>query len=91
MATRMRRYSMEELDRRGSELYEQKIRPLVQPGNHGRIVAIDIESGEYYVADEVLEACQPLIDRNPDAQLWAARIGHIAVDRFGFYPTEEKQ
>jgi hypothetical protein len=86
MHKRVRRYSSEEFDRRGTQLYEQSVRPLVEQGNHGRIVAIDIESGDYQLADEVLEACEPLIAKNPDAQLYCIRIGHPAVDRFGFHP-----
>jgi hypothetical protein len=90
MAPRAPRYSKEEFERRGTELYEQKIRPLVEKGNHGRVVVLDIETGEYQVADDGLEACQPLIARNSDAQLYCIRIGHRAVERFGFQPTAEK-
>ena len=91
MFKRQRRYPMEEIARRGTELYESKIRPLVEAGNDGRILCIDIESGEYAVADEGLAASQVLIDKNPDAQIWSLRIGHIAVERFGFYDTREKR
>jgi len=90
MAVRQPHYSKEEFARRGTELYEQRIRPLVEQGNRGRIVAIDIDTGDYQVADGQLEACQPLIARRPDAQLWCVRIGHRAVERFGFHATEEK-
>jgi len=87
MAPRAPRYSKEEFERRGTELYEQKIRPLVEQGNAGRVVAIDIETGDYQLADDGLEACQAIIARRQDAQLWCVRIGHRAVDRFGFRST----
>jgi hypothetical protein len=45
MATRKPRYSKEESARRGNELYESKIRALVDPLHQGRLVAIDIEGG----------------------------------------------
>jgi hypothetical protein len=90
MAPRSPRYTKEEFARRGTELYEQKIRPLVEQGNHGRVVVIDIETGDYQVADDGLEACRPLIARRPDAQLYCVRIGHRAVERFGFQSTVEK-
>jgi hypothetical protein len=51
MIKRQRRYPIDEIARRGTELYESRIRALVQPGNDGRILAIDIESGDYAVAD----------------------------------------
>ncbi len=34
------RYSKEEFARRGNEIYEAQIRPQVEEGNHGKIVAI---------------------------------------------------
>ena len=90
MSPRKPRYGKEEFARLGTELYQKKIRPLVETGNKGRIVAIDIETGDYQLGDEVLEACQPIIARSPDAQLWCVRIGHLAVDRLGFQNTLEK-
>jgi hypothetical protein len=82
MSTRRPRYSKEEFARRGTELYK-KIRPLVEQGNHGRIVAIDIETGDYELADDPLDACRPLIERSPDCQLVCFRIGYPYVDRIG--------
>jgi hypothetical protein len=40
MAVRQRRYSKEELARRGQELYESGIRQQVEAGNDGKIVAV---------------------------------------------------
>jgi len=79
---RQPRYSMEEFARRGTELYEQRVRPLVEEGNRGRIVAIDIETGEFEVADDTLTAAHRLFDRRPDAQPWLVRIGFPAVQSF---------
>ena len=83
MSVRQPLYSKEEFARRGTEFYEQTIRPQVEAGNHGRIVAIDIETGEYEVADDALTAANRMIERKPDVQLWAVRIGYPAVVRFG--------
>jgi hypothetical protein len=83
MTVRQPRYSKEEFARRGTELYEQKVRPLVEAGNRGKVVAIDIETGDFALADDSLDAAHQLIDRNPDAQIWCVRIGYPAVDRLG--------
>jgi hypothetical protein len=77
------RYSKAEFARRGRALYESTIRGQVEPADTGKIVAIDIESGEFAVADNVLIACEGLIAKKPDAQLWTLRIGHRAVHRIG--------
>ncbi|TAO02144.1 MAG: hypothetical protein EYR95_06665 [Phormidium sp. SL48-SHIP] len=83
MAVRQPRYSKEEFARRGDEIYETQVRQQVEEGNHGKIVAIDIETGAFEVADDILPATDRLFERLPDAQPWIVRIGHRAVHRFG--------
>lgn len=83
MAVRQPRYPKEEFARRGDELYETQVRPQVEAGNHGKIVAIDIETGTFEVADTPMVAVDRLYEREPDAQPWVIRIGHRAVFRFG--------
>ena len=88
---RQRRYPSEELARRGNELYETRIRPTVEASHVGRICCIDIETGDYALADQAYDAAKELIDKNPDAQIWCLRIGHVAVEKFGFGDTREKK
>ena len=76
---RQRRYSKEEMARRGQELYESQIQQQVETDNEGKIVAIDIETGAFEVADNVLPATNRLFERFPDAQPWVIRIGHRGV------------
>ena len=83
MTIRQPRYSKEEFSQRGHKLYESQVRSQVEEGNHGRIVAIDIETGAFEVADESLSAAKQLLNRFPDAQIFGIRIGHRAVHRFG--------
>jgi hypothetical protein len=83
MAVRQRRYSKEELARRGQQLYESGIRQQVEVGNEGKIVAIDIETGDFEVDETVMGATDRLFERQPDAQPWTIRVGHSAVYHFG--------
>lgn len=83
MAVRQRRYGKEELAQRGQALYDSSIRQQVETGNEGKIVAIDIETGAFEVAENVLPATNRLFERYPDAQPWVIRIGHRAVYHFG--------
>ena len=83
MKIRQPRYSKEEFAQRGDEIYESKIRPQVESGNYGKIVAIDIETGEFELADNTLEANKRLLKRCPDAQTWVVKIGYRAVHQFG--------
>jgi hypothetical protein len=83
MAVRQPRYSKEEFAQRGDTLYETQIRAQVEEGNHGKIVAIDIETGAFEVADDTIAATDRLYERVPNAQPWVIRIGHRTVYRFG--------
>jgi len=83
MATRQPRYSKEEFAQRGDHIYQNEIRQKVEAGNHGKIVAIDIETGAFEVAESPMSAVDRLYEREPDAQPWVIRIGHRAVFRFG--------
>ena len=83
MAVRQRRYSKEDLARRGQELYESGIRQQIETGNENKIVAIDIETGEFEVDETVMGSTDRLFERQPDAQPWTIRIGHSAVYHFG--------
>ena len=83
MTVNQLRYSKEEFARRGNEIYESQVRPQVEEGNHGKIVAIDIETGAFELAKDSLTASDQLLAQYPDAQIWFVRIGHRAVHRIG--------
>jgi hypothetical protein len=83
MKVQQLRYSKEDFARRGNEIYESQVRPQVEQGNHGKIVAIDIETGAFELAKDTITASDRLLQRYPDAQIWCIRIGHKGVHRFG--------
>jgi hypothetical protein len=86
MALREPRFSKEEYARRGTAIYEQRVRPQVEVGNLGKIVAIDLETGAFEAADDTLTASDRLLARCPDAQIWCVRVGRRGVHRFGLHP-----
>ena len=88
---RQPRYSKEEFAQRGNALYESAVRAQVEEGNHGKIVAIDIETGEFEIGDDSLSAADLLFQRLPDAQPWCVRIGTGPVHRLGFHAPVEAQ
>jgi len=83
MTVRHPRHNKEEFARRGHEIYESQVRQQVEKDNHGKIVAIDIETGAVEVAKDSLTSSDQLLARLPDAQIWFVRIGHRAVHRVG--------
>jgi hypothetical protein len=68
------RYSNDEFARRGNDLYEKKIRVQVEDGNEGKVVAIDIDSGQFEVAQDALTASwQSARTRRPGSFVSAIR------------------
>jgi hypothetical protein len=73
--------SPEEIAELGDAIYERTIRPKVENSHHGNVVAIDVNSEEYEVADNVLLAARALRERVPDAEVWCVRVGHRSLYR----------
>ncbi len=73
----------EETGRLGEEIYERDIRHLVEAEHHGKFVAIDVDSGDYAIADSVLAAAERLRAQCPDADGWLVRVGHPTLRTFG--------
>jgi hypothetical protein len=76
-------YTTEEIARRGREVYEREIRREVEPEHRGRFLVLDVESGDYEIADDDLDASERLLERRPDALLYGLRIGEGAAYRIG--------
>jgi hypothetical protein len=83
MVVRQPRYSKEEFAQRGDLIYQTQIRPQVELDNHGKIVAIDLETGDFEVDASEIAACDRLEARHRDAQIWIVRVGSRHVRRFG--------
>jgi hypothetical protein len=78
------RLTDEEIDRRGQELYERQIRPLVEtPGNIGKQIVIDVETGDYEIDEDGLAASRRLLAKHPGAALYGLRIGYNTVYTLG--------
>jgi hypothetical protein len=76
--------SREEISQRGKEIYQQHIRTHIETAeNIGKIIAIDLDTGEYEIDTDLLAACHRLQEKQPDAVTWAERIGYDAVYAIG--------
>jgi N12 class adenine-specific DNA methylase len=53
------------------------------PENIGKIISIDIETGDYELADDFLAGAMRLQAKHPDAAIYGIRIGYNAVVAFG--------
>jgi hypothetical protein len=77
------RYSPEEFSIKGKQIYQAILPDLIKEhGNLGKIVAIDIETGVYAIADKTITAADQIFASSPNAQLWFERIGADSVYKF---------
>ena len=81
----------EETGRLGDEIYERDIRPQVEETHHGKIVAIDVDSGDYAIDDTGLAAAKRLLARDPDADIWCLRVGYGVLRHFGGRPLRRTE
>jgi hypothetical protein len=90
------RYSPEEFAQKGTQIYQQAVLPTLGLEADGKIVALDIETGEFELADTTLAAAAKMFvrvasaspNRLPAAQLWFERVGAQSVHRFNsVYPA----
>ena len=73
----------EEIGRKGQALYQEKIKPLVDPLHYGKFVAIDVESGDYEIGNRMIVASKKLRERRPEAITYGVRVGFLAAYRMG--------
>jgi hypothetical protein len=77
----------EETGRLGDGIYERDVLPQLRLEDQGKIVAIDVETGDYELAGEELVASDRLLTRRPEARIWLRRVGSNYLYRFGFRRT----
>ncbi len=73
----------DETARLGEEIYDRDIRSQVEESHHGKVVAIDVDSGDYAIGDMVVTAAKRLREQRPDADVWSVRVGYRTLRSFG--------
>jgi hypothetical protein len=76
--------SREEVALRARQLYKNSIRQQVETDeNIGKMVIIDLESGDYKVDETRLKAGRKLSTKHPHSRLLGIRIGYNVAVSFG--------
>ena len=75
--------SNQSLGQRAKQLYEQ-LRPQVEtPENIGKLIVMDVDSGDYEIDDMGIATSRRLQAKHPNATLYALRVGYNAVEAIG--------
>ena len=76
--------SHEDVTKLATQLYESGIRQQVESdSNIGKMVIIDVETGDYEIDKNGLHASNRLSKRHPDARLFGIRIGYNVAASLG--------
>ncbi len=66
---------LDEVTRRGLKIYEEKLKPLLEPEHFGEVVAIHVDTGDYRVAASSPEAMRAMRRVHPSGLLFLYTIG----------------
>ncbi|MBI4852425.1 MAG: hypothetical protein HY819_11570 [Acidobacteria bacterium] len=86
-----KKYSKEEAARIGEEIYEKKIRPQVEDKYKNKVVAIDLETGDYAVGDNAIESSNNLSSLHKVGDVWFVRVGHKSFHRIAKADLREEK
>lgn len=83
--------SKEEFAALAKEIYYRDIRPRVIDEHRGEFLVLDVESGDYEVDEEMLDAEDNLRLRHPQGRFYGIRVGFkAAVTLGGYLPPDDE-
>lgn len=69
-----------EFSTRAHAIYDAELRHKLEPYEHGRYLALEVETGDYEIADRFRDANAQLRERHPlPAMFYTFRIGYPAA------------
>ena len=71
------------LAEKGREFYNQNLKSLLEPAENGKFVAIEPESGRYFVGKTTRETMDKAHREMPDNKFYLQRIGYTFAHSFG--------
>jgi hypothetical protein len=69
--------------RRAKRLYQEQLQQSLESTNQNDFVAIEPESGDYFLGQSLSEAIQASRAKYPDRLAFALRVGHVATVDIG--------
>ena len=71
--------NVDRLAEKGEEIYRRKLKKKLEPKYIGKIIAIEVESGEYFIGNDLGEATDKAEAAFPDKIFYFKRVGYKAV------------
>lgn len=77
--------NVDEFVRKAEEIYATRLLPILEPAHVDEFVAIEPESGDYFLGKTLSDAMGAARRSHPDRLAHAMRIGHRAAIHFGMH------
>lgn len=74
---------LDEFVRRAEHFYEQKLRARLERSQPNQFVAIEPDSGDYFLGKTLTEAAQAARQAHPNRRSHLMRVGHQAAVHLG--------
>lgn len=74
----------------GQRLYDEQLRDQLEPEQTGRFVAIEPDTGRYFLGDTGIGALQAGRRELPDKLFYLLRVGYEAAYRVGGYGARRR-
>jgi len=75
-------FDQEEIAENGKRIYTERLKAKLEPDYKGEIVAINTETGDYFLGETLLEAVRRGREKFPDTVFYSVRIGYPAFVKF---------
>lgn len=70
---------------RGAQVYEEQLKVMLEPEYTGKFVAVEPESGRYFLGDTDAEALVAAHEAMPENHFYLKRIGYDYMHKLGGY------
>ncbi len=72
------KYTTKELCSKGEKIYAE-LKEKLEPTLNNKFVAIEVDSGDYFIGNDAIEATEKAKNKYPDSTFFLVRIGHLAA------------
>ena len=77
----IRTVNKNELVAQGQKIYDAFLQEKLEPEYKGKVVAIEVESGDYFLGESVVEAAKKAREKHPEKLFYFAKVGYRAMHR----------
>jgi hypothetical protein len=71
--------NLEGFDEKAEEIYKRKLKKKLEPKYKGKMIAIEVDSGKYFMGEDLHEAAEKATAAFPEKIFYFKRVGYKAA------------